>query len=130
LSLLLSRSHSSYSSSRFSSSKNNINLPDYAFIYLPIHLSVHLSIYLSIYPSIFMHMPIFLPLTHSLSCIQPHAQGALPLSPFPPPSLLTILVLSPPFSFFLYCVLHEVADGARVAPCALQFYRARYGLYG
>jgi hypothetical protein len=36
---------------------------------------------------------------------------------------LTILVLSPFFSFFLYCVLHEYADEASVTPCALQFYR-------
>jgi hypothetical protein len=34
-----------------------------------------------------------------------------------------MLVLSPFFSFFLYCVLHEAADEASVAPCALQFYR-------
>ena len=58
------------------------------YIYLILHLSTYLSIYLSnylsIYPSIIMYLPIFLPLTHSLSCIQPHTQGALPLKPLPP----------------------------------------------
>ena len=70
-----------------------------------------------------MYLPIFLPLTRSLFCIQPHTQGALSLSPLPPPSLLTILVFSPSFSFCLYCVLHADADEASVDPCALQFYK-------
>ena len=65
-----------------------------------------------------MYLPIFLPLTHSLSCIPSHTQGALPLSPLPP-SLLIIPVLSPSFSFFLYSGLYEAADEASVAPCAL-----------
>jgi hypothetical protein len=128
-SLLLSRSHSSYSSCSFcrsKSSKNNIHLHDYTFIYLPIHLSVYLSIYLFIYLSIHLYLCIcqsfsLLPI---LSLAFNHTRRELSLSaPFPPPFLLKILVLSPSFSFFLYCVLHEAADGASVAPCALQLYR-------
>ena len=145
-SLLLSRSHSSYRSSRIgckssriccsSSSKNNIKLHEYAFIYLPIHLYVYLSIYLyiylSIYPSILMYMPILLLLTHVLSCIQPHTQGALLLSPLLPSlpldhssSLSFLFLFSLLYSPYMKLPMKQMLLHVRCSSTG-----ARYGRYG
>ena len=85
-SLLFSRSHSCYSSGSIfysNSSKNNIHLPNHAFIYLPIHLFVYLYVCLSIYLSIYIYVSTNLSPSYSFSLLHSTTHGALPLSPLP-----------------------------------------------